>query len=139
MPNFRVINNDLATLATNQALMESWDSKSFLQSIDLFRKRNKANVLKVLNRRQIERKLFFALVREQELETRVVLSKYWEELIEDNEKLRYSLHSKEAFAFLRRVYKYSKTQKKCPSYFMRNIFCIFIIISVRRENELISL
>ncbi len=52
------------------------------------------------------------LVHEKETETRIILNKYWEDLIKDNENLRYSLKSKLAFQFLKKVYKYNMFEKR---------------------------
>ena len=51
-------------------------------------------------------------MKEKGEETKVILTKYWEELIEDNEKLRYSVQCKEAFQFLRRVFKYNQFERR---------------------------
>ena len=49
---------------------------------------------------------------EREEETKFILNKYWEDLIEGNENLRYSIHSKEAFRFLSKVFKYNLFEKR---------------------------
>ncbi len=112
IPNIKVINREIAHLATIEALQCSSNSEEFLKSISKFRESNKDKLYKILNRRQINRKLFLVLVKEKETETKVILNKYWEDLIKENEKLRYSICSKEAFAFLKKVYKYNLFEKR---------------------------
>ncbi len=41
-----------------------------------------------------------------------MLNKYWEDLIKENEKLRFSVCSRKAFVFLKRVYKYNMFEKR---------------------------
>jgi len=111
-PNLRVVNKKLAVKATESALSKSNNAKKFLDNIHQFRRRNKKQVNIILNRRQVTRKLFLALVKDQEDDTRTVLNRYWKDLIGENENLRYSVDSREAFRFLGRVFKYNQFEKR---------------------------
>lgn len=106
--NIRVINKIAVTEATLAAISSSTNSKEFLDNIRTIRRDEPGKVYKVLNQTQVERKLFLTPSKEKEAQTRVILSRCWEEIIEDNQKLRYLLHSKEAFQFLKRLLKKQK-------------------------------
>jgi len=93
-PDYRVINKKLAVTASEWALANSNNSYEFLDLINRFRKRNKNRIITVLNRRQVERKLFLTLVKEHQEDTKIILNRYWEKLIEDNENMRNSINSK---------------------------------------------
>jgi len=107
-----VVNKKLANLATEWALVNAECANEFLTCINLCRRTNKRKLLVALNRRQVDRKLFIALSRERDTEARIILNEYWEDLIEENENLRYSIKSKEAFRFLSKVYKYNQFERR---------------------------
>jgi len=109
---FRILDRSVASAGTLNAVWNSRNASDFLHLIHKFRKVNKLRIFKTLKRRQVERKLFLALVKEKTEETKTILTKYWEELIEGNEKLRYSVQSKEAFQFLKRVFKYNQFERR---------------------------
>ena len=110
--NLRVINRKVADKVTALALANADCASEFLFNVDVCRRRNKSKLDVVLNRRQVDRKLFLALARERKEETRVILNKYWESLIEDNENMRYSIKCKEALKFLSKVFKYNQFEKR---------------------------
>ena len=108
----RILDRSVASAGTLNAVCSSRNASDFLHLIQKFRKVNKLRIFKTLKRRQVERKLFLALMKEKTEETKTVLTKYWEELIEGNEKLRYSIQSKEVFQFLKKVFKYNQFERR---------------------------
>jgi len=78
-----------------------------------------------------------SLVTEKEEGAKVVLNKYWEELIEGNEKLRYSIHSKEAFVFLKKVFKYNQYERRDGSVADKVMVGDEIISDSKEVNKLI--
>jgi hypothetical protein len=135
--NLRILNRKIAADATMEAISEAKDAKGFLQRIHDFRKQNKDKTYKVLNKRQVERKLFLSVAQEKEVETKIILDKYWKELIEGNEKLRYSMRSKEAFQFLKRVYKYNQFEPRDGSIVNKVIVNGNIVAEEDEVNRLI--
>jgi len=69
--NLRVINRKVADKVTALALANADCASEFLFNVDVCRRRNKSKLDVVLNRRQVDRKLFLALAREREEEIRV--------------------------------------------------------------------
>jgi len=62
-----------------------------------------------------------------ELSNNVTL-KYWKEMIQENEKLRFSQQSKDAFKLLKDVYKYNQFERRDGS----------IVSKVLEENAIVS-
>ena len=132
--NIRVINKGLATEVTKWALDNASCAREFLANIDSCRKKFKRYIYTTLNRRQVERKLYLALLREQQQDTRTILNQYWESLIEENENLRYSIKSREAFQFLSRVYKYNQFEKRDGAI----VTCVKVNNDVERDEHKVN-
>ena len=133
----KVLDRTIASEGTLRAISESKNSSDFLQSVHMFRKRNRHKIFKTLKKRQVERKLFLMLVQEKEEQTKTILTRYWEELLEGNEKLRFSIQSKEAFSFLRKVFKYNQFEKRDGSIVDRVLHDDNLITDTAYVNRLI--
>jgi len=104
----RVVNKKLAERVSLEALYKSENTSEFLKFIQEGQNNLGSKAYITLNSRKLERKLFHNLITSNGEMARSITMRYWKEKIAQNEKLRFSQSSKDAFEFMRRVYKYGQ-------------------------------
>ena len=111
---FKIPNRKMACDLTQKALKESTNTKKFLQKIDRYMALKNYSVLKTVKPKPRNRELLNKIIQIQDEDEDIerVTNNYWKELSENNEKSRFSQESKEAFAMLKRIYKYHEFDKK---------------------------
>jgi len=108
----RVVNKRLAQRVSLQALYCSSNAVDFLSALEFAHQEAGELAYIELNPRRIERKLFPMLVSNDGSFSNRVTCKYWRDIIQENERMRYSEQSKEAFKWLKDIYKYNQFEKR---------------------------
>jgi len=123
----KVINKKLAAQVSLQALHMNDSVQGFLFDIRLANNMLRNQSYLYLNSRRIERKLFTALTNSDGEMANYITTRFWKELLEENERCRFSMFSREAFSLLKRVYKYNSFEKRGGS----------IVTKIIEEGEII--
>jgi len=108
----RVVNKELAREVSLWALNSSCSSKEFLEKVKDTNIVLKNEVYKQIDQRRFERKLFKVLVTSDGNLANDLTIKYWKEVLKENERLRFSQMSRQAFELLGKVYKYNEYEKR---------------------------
>ncbi len=75
-------------------------------------KANSHRIVKNIKRRDYEKKLFQRLTQDRNVAIVETIQNFWDELIQENEKLRFSSESAEAFRHLSNIFGYGKFEKR---------------------------
>ena len=109
----RIPNKSLAQKITIQNLLDSQDAFSFLAKMEQSLRDLYNQSMKTLKPPRWENKLLHNILESDESnEIRKIIRNYWRDLINSNEIARFSKESKNAFDFLRNVYKYDQHSKR---------------------------
>ena len=112
-PDILIPDKKLATIVTLRCLEDSHNSTQFFSDIERSQRRNKHRVMLRVRPRRFENKLLQRLLDLPETsDIGKEIRNYWEEIIRDNENKRFSVASKEAFDFLKKVYKYHQYDRR---------------------------
>ncbi len=132
-----VINKKLSQEVSLGAVRMSKNSADFLWHMGEAWKKNKDHVYLPLNSRKMERVLFKRLVNSEGEVSNTLTLDYWRQMLEENEKQRFSQAEKQAFDFLQRVYKYGQYEKRDGSIVSKVKDGNIIITDEKRVNELL--
>ena len=114
-PRIKLIlpNRTLAEKITIQNLSFSHNSSSFLYNMEQSLRNLYNEAAKVVKPPKWENKLLHRILESEEIhEVKKIISNYWKEQITANEVARFSVESKQAFHFLKTVYKYDQQVKR---------------------------
>jgi len=89
-------NSKLAKVLTTEVLCNATNARSFLQIHRTKFQANSRRAMKRIKRKDYERKLFALLTEKKNVAISEVIRAYWTDLLNENEKLRYSLESAKA-------------------------------------------
>ncbi len=113
----KIPNRRAANFITLKSLENAKNSREFLNNVDGMMKNRKYNIMMELKPKKYDRSLLNTLLQleEEDASFKKVIDDYWSNLNILNERLRYSAETqniKEAFSFLKRVYKYNQYYKR---------------------------
>ena len=133
----KVVNRKLADAVSTQVLCGARGSKDFLVGLEEANRLLRDKVFVQLCSRRIERSLFKSLVTcNGELVNNITLN-YWRKTIEENERLRFSQFSKDAFKLLKRIYKYDQIEKRDGSIVSKVLEGDIVISEEKEVNRLL--
>jgi len=130
----RLPNVKLACEITEKCLNKCTNSKDFLDMATALHNANKGNKFVTIEPRKPRNDLLAQLLEHEELEDiKLEIRRYWESKIQENETQRFSQQQKEAFSFLKRVYKYNTYEKRDGSVVRSFMLSDGTIISNEKE------
>ena len=120
---FKVPNKKLATSFTINSLIESEDAADFLRKIEDRLRSVDLNMMMEIKRKPFKKELLQRLMAtvEEDDDLKLIVNDYWTEKAEENEMLRFSSKSREAFEFLKKVFRYHEYNKRDGSIISRII------------------
>ncbi len=107
----KIVNKKFAESISLKAIQDASNSNEFLEALKEAHTNHQARIYVTLNQRKIERKLFKRIVHSGET-TRSLIMKYWKEVFEENEEMRFSHLSRDAFQTLKRMSRYDQFGKR---------------------------
>jgi len=105
-------NSKLAHSLTKEALLNANNSKSLIQNHQISYETNKNRSLKNIKRKDYEKKLFHLLTERKNIAISKVIEDYWTDLLNENEKLRFSIESSKAFKQLQNIFGYRSFERR---------------------------
>ncbi len=126
----RIPNRKLAVTLTKSALTTSHNAVSFLTKIHEGYMQNKHSRFTNYKQKRFKLDLLEAMLgMEEDTDISEVIRRYWEGLLTTNELMRFSPESREAFNFLKQVFKYNTFAKRDGS----------IVNAIKtNDNEIVS-
>jgi len=111
---FQVPNRKFADAFTVNSLMEAEEASDFVRRIEDRLRTVDLNIMKKVKRKPFRRELLQRLLpaTEENEDLKMIVNDYRKEKAEDNETLRFSHESKEAFVFLNKISKYHEYNKR---------------------------
>jgi len=110
----RIPNRKLADSFTLNSLTEASEAFGFLKGVENRMRSVDLDIMRNVKRKPFKRELLLRLlaITEEDSDLRLVIKNFWREKAEDNEALRFSDKSREAFEFMKKVFKYHEYNRR---------------------------
>ncbi len=105
-------NSRLAKTITIQSLILSKNSNEWILRHHGFREKNIKRAWKRIQKKDYEKKLLSNLLEKKDAPIIQIIKDYWNDLLHENEKLRYGQDTALAFQQLKRIFGYHKFEKR---------------------------